>query len=277
MSVAAVRQQISKAIADLRLEGKEATAIIAAAKPKVSNAEAKAIGDLYQMVTAPSRPPPGVVICFRPTAEQAALSALDAFFLARGLPFGKNKQGMVDAIDATLRAVPLPLETRRTSLPKKGSLVELDLSSPPSQNGKKAFLDVAKQAFYFSAVEAEGRVFYGPIALSASTKPEPPADKLTPERKAQILAKIEKLERSGQLTWIDAPPDFARGTVLSRQELRDGAVTKLSAMMVRGVDLPGLPARGLRNVNEINSFWVERQEGRFRTQWAQVTMDGRDV
>ncbi len=276
MSVAAVRQQISRAISDLRLEGTEASAIVAAAKPTVSNAEAKAIGDLYQMVTAPSRPPPGVVICFRPTAEQAALTTLDAFFLARGLPFGKNKQGMIDAIDGTLRAVPLPLESRRTSLPKKGSLVELDLSSPPSPDGKKAFLDVAKQVFYFSAVEAEGRVFYGPIALSASTKPQPPADKLTPERKAQILAKIEKLERNGQLTWINSPPDFARGTVLSSQELRDG-VTKLSALMVRGVDLPGLPARGLRNVNEINSFWVQKQEGRFRTQWAQVTMDGRDV
>lgn len=276
MSVAAVRKQISRALADLRIEGKEASAIVAAAKPTVSNAEAKAIGDLYQTVTAPSRPPPGVVICFRPTAEQAALTTLDAFFLARGLPFGKNKQGMIDAIDATLRAVPLPLETRRTSLPKKGSLVELELSSPPSPDGKKAFLDVTKQAFYFSAVEAEGRVFYGPIAIEAAPKPELPADKLTAERKAQILAKIEKLERNGQLTWIDTPPDFARGTVLSRQSLTDG-ITKLSAMMVRGVDLPGLPARGLRNVNEINSFWLEKQEGRFRTQWAQVTMDGRDV
>ncbi|MBI1944499.1 MAG: hypothetical protein HYS27_02315 [Deltaproteobacteria bacterium] len=276
MSVAAVRQQITKAMSDLRLEGKEATAIVGAAKPTVSNAEAKAIGDLYQHVTARPNPPPGVVICFRPSAEQAALNTLDAFFLSRGLPFGKNKQGVVDAIDRTLRVVPLPLETRRTSLPKKSSLVELDLSSPPSPDGKKAFLDVAKKAFYFSAVEAEGRVYYGPIPLSLSTKPELPADKLTPERKAQILSKIEKLERNGTLHWINSPPDFARGTVLSSQELRDG-VTKLSALMVRGVDLPGLPARGLRNVNEINSFWVQKQEGRFRTQWAQVTMDGRDV
>lgn len=276
MSVANVQKQISTAMADLRLEGAEVTRIIAAAKPVVSNTEAKAIGDLYQRVTTRPNPPPGVRICFVPTAEPAALNALDAFFHARGLPFGKNKQQVTDAIDLTLRNIPLPLETRRTSLPKKASLVELDLSNPPSPDGKKAFVDVAKKVFYFSAVEAEGRVFYGPMALSLNTKPELPVDTLTTERKASILAKIERLERNGQLTWINSPPDFARGTVLSSQTLKDG-VTKLSALMVRGVDLPGLPARGLRNVNEINSFWVQKQEGRFRTQWAQVTMDGRDV
>lgn len=276
MSVAAVRNQITKAMSDLRLESTEAATIVAAAKPTVSNAEAKAIGDLYRHVTSRPNPPPGVVVCFRPSAEEGAIKALDAFFLSRGLPFGNNKKAVVDAIDRTLRALPLPLETRRTSLPKKGSLVELDLSSPPSPDGKKAFLDVAKKAFYFSAVEAEGRVFYGPMPLSLSTKPELPANQLTPERKAQILAKVDKLERSGQLRWINSPPDFARGTVLAGEELRSG-ITKLSTLMVRGVDLPGLPARGLRNVNEINSFWVQKQEGRFRTQWAQVTMDGRDV
>lgn len=276
MSIAAVRTQISKAMSDLRLEATEAQSIIAAAKPSVSNVEAKALGDLYQRVTTRPNPPPGVRICFVPTAEAGAVSALDAFFLSRGLPFGKNEKGVVDAIDRTLQTTPLPLSTRRTSLPKKASLVELDLSSPPSPDGKKAFVDVAKKVFYFSAVEAEGRVFYGPMPLALSTRPELPADQLTPERKAQILAKIEKLDGNGQLRWINSPPDFARGTVLASHQLKDG-ITKLSTLMVRGVDLPGLPARSLRNVNEINSFWVQKQEGRFRTQWAQVIMDGRDV
>lgn len=263
-------------MSDLRLEGAEAATIIAATKPTVSNAEAKAIGDLYQRVTSRPNPPPGVVICFPSSAEPAALNALDAFFLARGLPFGKNRQQVTDAIERTLQTVPLPLETRRTSLPKKASLTELDLSSPPSPDGKKAFVDVAKQVFYFSAVEGSGRVFYGPIALTLNSKPELPANQLTPERKAKILAKIERLERTGQMRWINSPPDFARGTVLASEQLKSG-IHKLSTLMVRGVDLPGLPARGLRNVNEINSFWVQKQEGRFRTQWAQVTMDGRDV
>src|SRR3990167_3002649 len=127
MSITTVKKAITTALRDRHVTQAEVGDILKAAKPSVSNVEAKALENLHRMVTTAPSAPPGAVICFPMTIERAALDDLNKFIGDKNLPIGSHESVMRDAINDFLSRA--RLGPPRTELPRSLSkLMELDLA-----------------------------------------------------------------------------------------------------------------------------------------------------
>lgn len=136
----------------------------------VSNAEARAVADLYLRAKAPSAAasPKGPAA---PALEDGAVSKLNAFFIAHQLPYGDNKLPMKERIQNALAdrdAKGLGLGAEMTRPPRTGSLQPLRLSKSDEAVRKDAYVDAVKKQFVVKVVEGNNSSeakFYGPFAL----------------------------------------------------------------------------------------------------------------
>ncbi len=124
----------------------------------VSNAEARAVADVYVRSLAPA---PTTKVA-TPVLDDGALNRFDAFFVAHNLPYGKNKGPMKERVLAALEKMPLGEPMARP--PRTGSLQPLRL--PDSDGGRRdAYLDIVKKQFVVRVGDGASAQFYGPFAL----------------------------------------------------------------------------------------------------------------
>lgn len=124
----------------------------------VSNAEARAVADLYLRSRAP-------VVSKKiqtPVLEDGAVNKFDAFFIAHNLPYGKNKGPMKERILHALGDKPLGGPMART--PRTGSLQPLRLSGQGEER-RDAYFDVVKKQFIVRVGEGPQAQYFGPFAL----------------------------------------------------------------------------------------------------------------
>jgi hypothetical protein len=121
----------------------------------VSNAEGRAVADLYLRTKAPvaSAKLPA------PKLEEGAVNKLNAFFIAHNLPYGDNKGPMKDRIISALDKLG-DMGAALARPPRTGSLQPLRLSAKGDPQ-KDAYVDVVKKQFI---VKLEGN-FFGPFSL----------------------------------------------------------------------------------------------------------------
>ncbi|OGQ10947.1 MAG: hypothetical protein A2138_24970 [Deltaproteobacteria bacterium RBG_16_71_12] len=124
----------------------------------VSNAEARAVADLYLRSRAPT---PSTKLQ-APVLEDGAVKKLEAFFIAHNLPYGTNKGPMKDRILAALAGRQLGEPMARA--PRTGSLQPLRLSRADEER-RDAYLDVVKKQFVVRIGEGAQATFYGPFPL----------------------------------------------------------------------------------------------------------------
>ncbi|MBI1945059.1 MAG: hypothetical protein HYS27_05150 [Deltaproteobacteria bacterium] len=125
----------------------------------VSNAEARAIADLYLR----SKAPVASTKLKAPVLEEGAVKKLEAFFIAHNLPYGSNKAPMKERILTALADKPLGEPMARA--PRTGSLQPLRLSGA-DQERRDAYLDVVKRQFVVRVGDGPEAKFYGPFALT---------------------------------------------------------------------------------------------------------------
>jgi hypothetical protein len=125
----------------------------------VSNAEARAVADLYLRSQAPGAASPKVRA---PVLEDGAVNKLNAFFMAHNLPYGQNKGPMKERILRALEQQPLGEAMPRT--PRTGSLQPLRLSAQGEER-RDAYVDVVKKQFVVRVGENADAKFYGPFTL----------------------------------------------------------------------------------------------------------------
>lgn len=124
----------------------------------VSNAEARAIADLYLR----SKAPVASKKVLAPVLEDGAVKKFDAFFMAHNLPYGKNKGPMKERILAAL--VDRPLGEPMARAPRTGSLQPLRISAIGEER-RDAYLDVVKKQFVVRLGEGAQASFFGPFPL----------------------------------------------------------------------------------------------------------------
>jgi hypothetical protein len=127
----------------------------------VSNAEARAVADLYLR----SKAPVATTKVKTPVLEDGAVNKLNAFFMAHNLPYGQNKGPMKERIQSALSSLP-GLGEPLARPPRTGSLQPLRLTNTDDPVRKDAYVDVVKKQFVVKVQEgaAEPR-FYGPFNL----------------------------------------------------------------------------------------------------------------
>lgn len=129
----------------------------------VSNAEARAVADLYLRSKA-ALPTTRAAL---PVLEDGAVSKLNAFFLAHNLPYGQNKGPMKERIQAVLAQRP-DLGEALARPPRTGSLQPLRLTNADEPVRKDAYVDVVKKQFLVKVQDAAAPAtarFYGPFSL----------------------------------------------------------------------------------------------------------------
>lgn len=124
----------------------------------VSNAEARAVADLYLR----SRAPVKSTKVQAPVLEDGAVNKFDAFFMAHNLPYGKNKGPMKERILHALEGKALGPAMDRT--PRTGSLQPLRLSGAGDER-RDAYLDVVKKQFVVRLGDGPQAQFFGPFPL----------------------------------------------------------------------------------------------------------------
>jgi hypothetical protein len=124
----------------------------------VSNAEARAVADLYLR----SRAPVVSTKAQAPVLDDGAVNKFDAFFMAHNLPYGKNKGPMKERILHMLAAVPLGEPMERT--PRTGSLQPLRLSRLGEER-RDAYIDIVKKQFVVRVGDGAEARFFGPFAF----------------------------------------------------------------------------------------------------------------
>ena len=124
----------------------------------VSNAEARAVADLYLRAKA-GGPSPKIPT---PVLEDGAVNKLNAFFMAHQLPYGQNKGPMKDRILAALEKQGGSLGEPMAQKPRTGSLQPLRLTPNDAPERRDAYVDVVKKQFIVKVAEQ----FYGPFALN---------------------------------------------------------------------------------------------------------------
>lgn len=131
----------------------------------VSNAEARAVADLYLRAKAPVASPKASA----PPLEDGAVSKLNAFFIAHQLPYGDNKLPMKERIQHALAArdqAGLGLGVEMARAPRTGSLQPLRLTKSDDSVRKDAYVDAVKKQFMVKVMDgATEPKFYGPFAL----------------------------------------------------------------------------------------------------------------
>lgn len=125
----------------------------------VSNAEARAVADLYLR----SRAPVVSKKIHTPVLEDGAVNKFDAFFIAHNLPYGKNKGPMKERILHALADKPLGEPMART--PRTGSLQPLRLSGQGEER-RDAYFDVVKKQFIVRVGDGPQAQYFGPFALN---------------------------------------------------------------------------------------------------------------
>ena len=135
----------------------------------VSNAEARAVADLYLRTRAPPSSGP---VAKAPVLEDGAVSKLNAFFIAHQLPYGDNKLPMKERIQGALARIdaegglgaPLP------RAPRTGSLQPLRLTKADESPRMDAYVDAVKKQFVVKVIDRDNATeprFYGPFALES--------------------------------------------------------------------------------------------------------------
>jgi hypothetical protein len=134
----------------------------------VSNAEARAVADLYLRAKAPVASPKVQA----PSLEDGAVSKLNAFFIAHQLPYGDNKLPMKERIQNALAERDksgLGLGVEMARAPRTGSLQPLRLTKTDESVRKDAYVDAVKKQFVVKVMDgASEPKFYGPFALDPS-------------------------------------------------------------------------------------------------------------
>jgi hypothetical protein len=124
----------------------------------VSNAEARAVADLYLRTKAPV----AATKAPTPKLEDGAVNKLNAFFIAHNLPYGQNKAPMKERLQHALALRGGDLGEPMARTPRTGSLQPLRLSNADEPR-KDAYVDAVKKQFI---VKVEDK-FYGPFDLDA--------------------------------------------------------------------------------------------------------------
>lgn len=124
----------------------------------VSNAEARAVADVYVRSVAPV---PTTKVA-TPVLDDGALNRFDAFFVAHNLPYGKNKGPMKERVLQALAEQALGAPLPRP--PRTGSLQPLRL---PDVDGARrdAYLDIVKKQFVVRVGDGSAAQFFGPFTL----------------------------------------------------------------------------------------------------------------
>lgn len=134
----------------------------------VSNAEARAVADLYLR----SKAPVPTQKSSAPALEDGAVSKLNAFFIAHQLPYGENKLPMKERIQDALaqrEANGLGMGLEMARAPRTGSLQPLRLTKSDENPRKDAYVDAVKKQFVVKVMDgASEPKFYGPFALDPS-------------------------------------------------------------------------------------------------------------
>ena len=124
----------------------------------VSNAEARAVADLYLR----SRSHQGTPKAPTPVLEGEAVNKLNAFFIAHNLPYGNNRGPMKDRVLRMLAGQTMGEPMARA--PRTGSLQPLRLSGS-DQERRDAYVDIVKKQFVVRVSDGSAAQFYGPFAL----------------------------------------------------------------------------------------------------------------
>lgn len=184
MTAVKVGQRITTARHDGVITVKEAKNIVATAetnaagKPdKVSNAEAKKVGELYVGPHAtPSNPsvaynPPPPHTEFNPTLKPGAKRVFNDFFIRHKLPYGDNAENMKSRMTALIGRN--GLGEQMTKAPSTRSLHEVFLHDNRMVDGDRqdAFYDAEKNRFFIRAegggrANGPGQRWYGPFEMS---------------------------------------------------------------------------------------------------------------
>lgn len=133
----------------------------------VSNAEARAVADLY-LRTAATTTATSAMSSTAPVLEDGAVNKLNAFFMAHSLPNGNNKVPMKERIQGAL-AQRADLGEPMARPPRTGSLQPLCLTKTDEATRKDAYVDAVKKQFVVKVMDgAQGALFYGPFAFNGA-------------------------------------------------------------------------------------------------------------
>ena len=130
----------------------------------VSNAEARAVADLYLRTKAPATPSKMTT----PVLEDGAVNKLNAFFMAHSLPYGDNKLPMKERIQNAL-ATRSDLGEPMVRAPRTGSLQPLRLTKSDEPVRKDAYVDAVKKQFVVKVMDGAAEAkFYGPFGFDGA-------------------------------------------------------------------------------------------------------------
>ena len=128
----------------------------------VSNAEGRAVADLYIRLKAGKPVAKTATPAQAPAVDDAVFKGIDRFFMAHNLPYGENKAPMKERLNAALVARGNDLGEQLSRPPRTGSLQPLRLSAV-GEPQKDAYVDVVKKQF---VVKLAGQ-FYGPFGFDS--------------------------------------------------------------------------------------------------------------
>jgi hypothetical protein len=192
MTAVKVGQKIQSARSNGVISTKEAKDIVAAAEQKasgapdkVTNAEAKKVGELFEGPRIPtgqpgmSINPPPPHTPFNPDLQVGAKRVFNDFFIRHKLPYGENTANIKDRMGAILERN--GLGTKMAKAPSTRSLHEVFLHDNRMVDGDRqdAFYDAEKNRFFVRA-QGGGRAngpearWYGPFDMAPAHPLNPP-------------------------------------------------------------------------------------------------------
>lgn len=214
MTAVTVKREIADALKNKIVSTKEVGEIIAATGKSVSNAEAKPIGDLYQVITGP-RPMVFLPGQDWPRFGKGAGEKLNAFFVKSKLPFGDGEEPIRARMEAALARIRMvPLDEK----PNVSRLVSLYMPTPDGMldgPSRTAYYDVAKEQFFLNVADPWRPngvdVWYGPISIKGvePLPEEPPA--IAPETLDRASRAYTDLSTRALIDWASLPTSMPMG------------------------------------------------------------------
>jgi hypothetical protein len=188
MTAVHVKKSIQTARQDGKITAREAKQIIKAAEKtpagdadKVTNVEAKRVGEFFERRTARpggvggpppgatwNPPPPGSPL--NPDMTQAARKEFNQFFIRQKLPYGENEEAMRGRMQASLERTGLGDKLPRA--PRTAALHEVPLHDRRPVDGDRqvAFYDAEKKTFFVRADGGgranQGERWHGPFEFN---------------------------------------------------------------------------------------------------------------